>query len=232
MLHSDRLTIAATSAHKKVEEYMAITESQIRETAKQLEQTIEQVKQTANHTESQIQETAKQLKQTAKHTDQVLGFIEVESKTLEHKMLKAIMKHKSERNPEIEIDNEGSVVIYGSDGQKLVELDGVLLLYSEGAAFEIVTLEAKHSMSREKIDDRMEKLTTFREFLTNIPTEANFDGNRRYKKSCEKFREYKFCNICNFIGALKFDASLQSYGKQKGFSLVVTNHEGFEVLNV
>ena len=152
---------------------------------------------------------------------------DIEDDALDDRITGFIQQHFKDRGYAAEI--LGSNRIFERDGRVCLELDGLIIAESDIDAPYLVTVETKHCLKEEHIDNRRRKLTKFTNFLNSIPDEDDKNAPAKHRGSCGQLRPYKGWRLEHYIGGVNVTESVKCYAQKKEFHVLKHRGDRFDI---
>lgn len=157
----------------------------------------------------------------------------VEEKSLEKEVTKAVKAYMVETGF-ADVKNVSLKKLYGADGNLLIEFDGLLSARKDGELF-LVTVEAKHKVTTEKVQERIEQNNKLEALLSELRQRtledvAGTDPTAAHTQTCLVLHSFAQANakVLHFIGGVHFSESDVNLA-QKKFGVVTREGHAFHV---
>ena len=240
-LENGDITMAPTAVHKLIEQHATClmrTESNLDKLSQfvndaalkneELRKAIDVALEHGKKVDEKFWEQSKSLNERIKSTD---GWLKIEDEAAESAARLGIKKYYEIEKGVKSIDFLDTRVIFGSDGNKVIELDGLMEVEMHDKELFLVTVENKHRVKKSHVDERKKKLIQLEEFMKAIPKDEIASAHRKYNLSCTTLRPYTKKNRVDYIGGKKVSEDVLSYAKAQGF-LVYELSSDFHCINM
>lgn len=165
---------------------------------------------------------------TKARLENVEGYIQTESKVNESEVSKGahqFLEKSGYTVTPLEIHK-----IYDHVGQVFVEWDGILVAEKGRDDRILAVVESKHRVLHDHIENRLEYLQRFQQYLVDLRREDRFTSGRAgfdsVRGALKPFCTYK---LMLFIGGPHFKEHVAEFARENGVYCVTTNGERYKV---
>ncbi|KXZ52348.1 hypothetical protein GPECTOR_10g982 [Gonium pectorale] len=157
---------------------------------------------------------------------------DVEDNALEKEVTKAVKRHLVQSGF-TDVRRVPLQMIYGADGDVLIEMDGLLAARKGDTDF-LITVESKHKVTTDKISQRAEqnqKLEALLSQLRGSSLEAVWatEASRQHIDCCAMLLLYAKAEVLHFVGGIHFSEADANLARKKRFSVVTREGNAFRV---
>ena len=155
----------------------------------------------------------------------------VEERSLEKEVTKAVKAYLIEAGF-TDLENVSLKKLFGADGDLLIEFDGLLSACKDGELF-LVTVEAKHKVTTEKIQDRIDQNNKLEALLSELRRCTIEDvvakgGKAVHTQNCLVLHYFANAKVLHFIGGVHFSEADVNLARKK-FGVVTREGHAFHV---
>ena len=121
--------------------------------------------------------------------------------------------------------------VYRPNGTVLLELDGLVVAEGgpEGREPILATVESKHNLTKDDIDDRKRLLSKFIALLQELPETCDKAAHLKYRMMWGTLNPLRGVTIAHFIGGVNVPLHLKNRAQGEGFHVLQYRGSRFDV---
>jgi hypothetical protein len=121
--------------------------------------------------------------------------------------------------------------VYRPDGTVLLVLDGLVVAEEgpEGREPILATVESKHNLTNDDIDDRKRKLSKFLAFLEELPETCKKTAHLKYRMMWGTLNPLRGVTLTHFIGGVNVPLHVKNRAQGEGFHVLQYRGSRFDV---
>lgn len=119
--------------------------------------------------------------------------------------------------------------VYRLNGSILLQLDGLVVADSASRTPILATVESKHNLTNDDIDERKRLLSKFIAFLRDLPDSCDKSAPLKYRMMWGTLSPFREVGMTHFIGGVNIPIHVKNRAQKEGFHVLQYRGSRFDV---